>query len=58
MLLFFVPLPLPLHFDRLICRKSGKFLQFCRIAHQNHNLPCCSVKTSIVPKLRQNRKSA
>ena len=56
MLLFFVPLSM--HFDRLICRKSGKFLQFCRIAHQNHNLPCCSVKTSIMPKLRRNRNSA
>lgn len=56
MLLFFA-LP-PLHFDRLICRKSRKLLQFCRITLQNHNLPCYLAKTPIVPKLRQNRKSA
>ncbi len=56
MLLFFA-LP-PLHFDRLICRKSRKLLQFCRITLQNHNLPCYLAKTSIVPKLRQNRNSA
>ena len=55
MLLFFAPLPL--HFDRLICRKSGKFLQFCRIALQNNDLPRYKAKALIVMNMLRIRES-
>ena len=44
-----------LRFDRLLCRKNKKILQFCRIALQNNDLPCYKAKALIVMNMLRTR---
>ena len=46
-----------LRFDRLLCRKNKKILQFCRIALQNNDLPCYKAKVLIVMNMLRTRES-
>ena len=44
-------------FDRLLCRKNKKILQFCRIALQNNDLPRYKAKALIVMNMLRTMES-